>query len=127
MNSATKVTGPGVALKGETRRIAEYRRQGYENRAMPHIIYHGSQLLCPWPGCGYQIAGIDFQLEKMNDPARYSQLLAAWWQGAGLVGRCPGCRKYVLFSMQGKQAATDPVANGLEVLPDDWHQSAYLL
>jgi hypothetical protein len=106
------------------RRIAEYRRQGFEHRAIPHVVYHDPFLLCPWPGCGYRIAGIDFQLENLNDPAYYTQLLTAWWQGAGLVGRCPGCGQYVLFSMTDKQAVADPVATGLTVLPDDWQQNA---
>ena len=94
---------------------------------MPHIIYHGAQQLCPWPGCGFRIAGVDFQLEKVNDPARCNQWLAAWWQGSGLVGRCPGCGQYVLFSMQGKQAVSDPSTAGSALLPDDWYQNAYLI
>ena len=64
---------------------------------------------------------------NLNDPAGYTQFLTAWWQGAGLVGRCPGCGHYVLFSMTDKQAIPDPVAAGLTVLPDDWHQNAYVL
>jgi hypothetical protein len=118
---------PGAPAAEVERRLADYRRQGLKHQSMPHIVFHGSQLLCPWPGCGYRIAGIDFQLEKMNDPARYAQLLAGWWQGPGLAGRCPGCNQYVLFSMSGKLAVQDPAAAGLAVLPDDWHQHAYLI
>jgi hypothetical protein len=109
------------------RRLAEYRRQGFERRAMPHIIYHDLQVECPWAGCGFRIAGIDFQLEKLNDPARYAQLLAAWWQGSGLVGKCPGCGRHVLFGMTGKQTVPDPAAAGTALLPDDWYQNAYIL
>jgi hypothetical protein len=108
------------------RRVAEYRRQGFEHQAMPHIIYHGSHALCPWPGCGYRIAGIDFQLEQ-QDQAFYNRALAAWWQGAGLVGKCPGCGQYVLFGMNDKQGVQDPTAAGHVVLPDDWPQRAYIL
>ena len=117
----------GVTAEEAQRRIEEYRREGERRRAMPHIVYRGAHLLCPWSGCGYRIAGIDFQLEHLNDPALYSRLLAAWWQGQGLAGRCPGCRQYVLFGMSDKQAVADPAAAGLTVLLDDWHQHAYLL
>jgi len=55
------------------------------------------------------------------------QLLAAWWQGPGLAGRCPGCGRYVLFGMTGKQSVQDPAASGLTVLPDDWYQHAYVI
>src|SRR5437588_12744688 len=113
MSAAPKAAGSGVSPEEMERRLAEYRAQGFEHRTMPHIVYHDADILCPWPGCGYRIAGIDFQLEKLNDPARYGQLLAAWWQGPGLAGRCPGCGRYVLFGMAGKQTIQDPAAAGL--------------
>jgi len=125
--SGTTAKAAKVSPEEEERRIAEFRRQGFENRAMPHIIYHGAAVACPWPGCNVKIAGVDFQLEKMSDKARYSQLLTAWWQGPGLVGRCPGCGQYVLFSMGGKQAVQDPNTAGAALLPDDWHQAAYII
>ena len=81
----------------------------------------------PGPDAGLRIAGIDFQLEKMNDPPRYKQFLAAWWQGPGIVGRCPGCGNYVLFGMSDKQPVDDPAAAGLMVMPDDWYQNAYIV
>jgi hypothetical protein len=120
-------TKPDVVSPEEVaRRSAEYRRQGFERKTMPHIIYHGNHIGCPWPGCGYQIAGIDFQLDNY-DTAFHNQALAAWWQGPGLVGRCPGCDQYVLFGFNDKQSVVDPNAGGLVVLPDDWHQKAYIL
>ncbi len=127
MRTTAETAGSTLPAEEVERRLAEYRRQGFEHRAMPHIVYHAPYLLCPWPGCGFQIGGIDFQLENLNDPGRYSQYLAAWWQGPGLVGRCPGCQQYVLFGMNGKQAVPDPAAAGLTVLPDDWYQKAYIL
>ena len=107
-------------------RIAEYRRIGFERKAMPHVVYHGAWVACPWPGCGFQIAGIDFQLETA-DPDRYASLLAAWWQGAGLVGRCPGCHQFVLFTNNDKQCISDPAARGVVVLPEDWFQRAFTI
>jgi hypothetical protein len=125
VNTAAKNTLSAVPPEEVARRVAEYRRLGFEHRAMPHVVYHGPWVLCPWPGCGFRLAGIDFQLES-GDTASYTAGLAAWWQGPGLVGRCPGCQKYVLFSMSGKQCVEDPAAAGLVVLPDDWFERAYV-
>jgi hypothetical protein len=117
-----------VFPKEETeRRLTQYRDEAFKRKAMLHIIYHNQHVLCPWPGCGYKIAGIDFQLEKLNDPNEYNRLLSAWWQGQGLVGRCPGCGQYVLFGMAAKRAVADPIAAGLVMLADDWQQNAYLI
>lgn len=90
---------------------------------MPHITYPNHPL-CPWPGCGLSIAAVDFQVE--NIPERYQELLAAWYS-VGIVGRCPGCGKYVLFTPAGKQqVGADPATAGMAVLPDDWYQNAYI-
>ena len=126
MNNSTEMITPALPPEEMARRIAEYLRMGFEQRAMPHIVYHGPWILCPWPGCGFKIAGIDFQLET-GDPNQYAAYLAAWWQGAGLVGRCPGCQQYVLFTVNDKTCVADPVSAGLSVLPDDWFKKAYIL
>jgi hypothetical protein len=118
---------PAVSAEEIARRNADYRSEGLAHKAVPHIIYQDAHRLCPWPGCGYEIGGIDFQLEKLNDPAAYARLMAAWWQGAGLVGRCPKCREYVLFAMGDKRRVQDPAAFAAAMLPDDWHQTAYIL
>jgi hypothetical protein len=95
---------------------------------MPHVVYLAASLFCPWPGCAYRIELIDFQLEKMNDPSLYASAMAAWGihPDFGLVARCPGCQQFVLYGMTAKQPIGDPAATGLPVLPDDWHQTAYL-
>ena len=124
--SQTKETAtPTVPANEVARRVSEYRRMGFERKAMPHIIYHPPWDLCPWPGCGFKIAAIDFQLET-GDPASYAAQLSAWWQGAGLVGRCPGCNQYVLFGFNDKRCVSDPQASGLVVLPDDRYQRSYV-
>lgn len=105
--------------------LAEYRCEGFFRQAMPHVVYHAPHDMCPWPGCGCRIAGIDFQLDKMTDLPLRQKLHASWWQGPGLVGRCPGCRNYVLFGLSDKQMIPD-VATAV-VMPDDWFQSAYTL
>jgi hypothetical protein len=127
MSRVAHAPDKNVSPEEEQRRLDEYRQQGFGYRTMPHIIYHGAQQLCPWPGCGFRIAGIDFQLEKMADPKRYAELLAAWWQGPGLAGRCPSCGHYVLFALSGKQQVADPESSGYALLPDDWFQKAYIL
>src|SRR5207237_322161 len=81
------------------RRIDEYRRSAFAGRLPPQVVYQGAGQLCPWPGCGYRVAGIRFNLERMGGPATYENWLAGWWQGPGLVARCPGCKRYVLFGL----------------------------
>ena len=125
--STTDQVLPTVSREEIERRIAEYRRQGFERQTMPHGVYQDPFLLCPWTGCGFRIAAVDFQLEKYADPALYAGAVTAWWQGPGIAGRCPGCGKHVLFSMTKKQPVNDPVAAALTVLPDDWHQKAYIV
>ena len=95
---------------------------------MPHVVYLAESWFCPWPGCGYRIELIDFQLEKINDPALYSQVMTAWGiqPGFGIIARCPGSQRYVLFGLTGKQPIGDPIATGHPVLPDDWHLTAYI-
>jgi len=94
---------------------------------MPHIVYHPPFVDCPWENCSYAIAGVDFQLELMGDQSLYQRLLAAWWKGPGLVGRCPGCKKHVLFTMEDKQCVDDLGKFAEAALPDDWHKHAYFI
>lgn len=123
MNRSAEVDMPIVPPAEVARRLAEYRQMGFEKKAMPHIVYHSPWDICPWPGCGFKIASIDFQLE-MGD--NYVSQLAAWWLGPGLVGRCPGCNQNVLFGFNDKRCVSDPPDAGLVVLPDDWYQRAYV-
>jgi hypothetical protein len=109
------------------RRIEEYRREGFKRRAMPHAVYEDPYIVCPWGDCGYRIAAVDFHIEKMGDPGLHSRVISAGWQGPGIAGRCPGCGRFVLFSLSAKQPVDDPMAAGLTVLPDDWHQYAYIV
>ena len=108
-------------------RVRVYRDSGFERRAKPHIVFHPAFHGCPWPGCNFQIPGIDFQLELLGDEAAYERWLRSWWKGPGLVGRCPGCAQFVLFTMEQKLTVDDPQNYGDALLPDDWHHRAYLL
>jgi hypothetical protein len=124
VSPSTGTKPEAVPSEEVARRIAEYRRQGFERKTIAHLVYHGAHI--SWPGCGYQIAGIAFPLETYA-PAFHNQAVAAWWQGPGLVGRCPGCGQYVLFGFNDKQTVADPNTGGFVVLPDDWHQRAHVL
>ena len=95
---------------------------------MPHVIYLGLAILCPWPNCGFRIEMVDFQLEIWCDPAFYSQVMLAWGSQSdyGLIGPCPGCGQYVRFCLGEKRAESDPGLSELPILPDDWHRHAFL-
>jgi hypothetical protein len=71
--------------------------------------------------------GIDFRLDVQGDTSRQADWLAAWWNGPGLVGRCPRCGRYVLFGLEGKRAVSDPSPWGAAVLPDSWHEKAHIV
>jgi hypothetical protein len=121
--SAHATVSPGEA----NRRLQEYYDRGLQQQTMPHIIYRPPYVVCPWPNCSHSIAGVDFQLELMGDQALYQRLMEGWWKGVGLVGRCPSCGRYVLFSMRDKRPVQDPTEYAGALLPDDWHTKAYLL
>ena len=104
--------------------------QRLESRpVMPHAVYFAASMLCPWPGCGYGIAMIDFQLERLNDPLLYARVMKDWGSDPefGLIGRSPGCRDFVLFTSDRKVAVTEPLATGLPVLPDNWHDNSCIV
>jgi hypothetical protein len=108
------------------RRIAYARRVAYQAKSPPVVVYHPPMQLCPWSGCGYRIAGITFQLEKMVPPEEMGKWLAAWWLGPGLIGRCPGCHHLVLFDVQWKDTVEEPLTFHGPQLPDDWYLKARL-
>jgi len=101
-------------------RIAEYRRLGWQRRAPAQVVYQEPSVLCPWLGCGYRIDGIHFCLEKWANPALLEQYLFQWWNGPGLIGKCPGCHNLVLFDLTEKQRVEKSVQVPTELLPDDW-------
>lgn len=127
MDRATAEDPRAVPPEEVERRIAEYRRIGLQRRIPAQVVYPGAQALCPWPGCGLRIVGIVFQLDQMGDPAQASRWLASWWNGPGLVGRCPGCGQYVLFDVTEKRRVEDPADWGAALLPENWHQTSHLV
>ena len=95
---------------------------------MPHAVYDDANVLCPWPGCGYLIALVDFQLERLNRPDLYNRVMLGWGRrdGFGVIAPCPGCRRHVLFTDMGKVALEHPDQHDLPRLPDDWHERAVI-
>ena len=44
-------TAPAVPREESERRLAEYRRIGFQRQAPAHVVYHEEHLDCPWAGC----------------------------------------------------------------------------
>jgi hypothetical protein len=69
---------------------------------------------------------IDFRLEAhgrdVHDP-----LVRAWWNDTGFAGRCPGCHRWIHFTIQTKRAIAEEEAAQLPRLPDDWHVAAIIV
>ena len=105
------------------RRIEEYRRIGLERHLPAITIYREPDQACPWPDCGLVISGVDFQLDRLGVPG----LHAAWWQGPGLVGRCPGCGHLVLYGMKDKTCVEGTEGLSSMLLPDHWAKTARVL
>ena len=87
----------------------------------PHVHY--PEAGCPHPGCPQRLEWIDFRLEVHDDDVE-KPLMRAWHQGAGFVGRCPTCGRWIHFTTARMQTATDEQAAQLPQLPGDWFQNA---
>lgn len=90
---------------------------------MPHAWYQWS--LCPWPGCSFGVAGIDFRLETIN-PQLYAAGVAAWNVNCPLVGPCPRCGRLILF-FERTMARCVASPSGAVNLPGNWHTYAEFL
>jgi hypothetical protein len=103
----------------------ELYRQGGANRAMaPHVVYQDSS--CPHEGCRQELQAIDFRLEAFGRSV-HDLLVTAWWDDVGFAGRCPGCKKWIHFTIRGKRAIDDTAAKSLPQLPDNWADEAVIL
>ena len=127
MNPTAKLAASTVPPEEVARRLAEYRRLGLLRRAPADVVYQPPEDACPWPGCDARIAAIKFQLEKMGSNENLESLLMAWWSGAGLVGKCPGCSNPVLFFHAGKMAISGLAPTTSADLPDNWVQVAHIV
>jgi len=90
---------------------------------MPHVVYLGTNVFCPWPECKYQIEIIDFRIETMGNSALYARVMTEWGRlpGCGLIGRCPGCHQYVVFGPSDKTSIANIDMTSLPVRADDWY------
>ncbi len=127
MNRTFDISTEQVPPEEVERRVQEYRRLGYQRRLPVQVVYPDSEWKCPWSNCNYRIAGIHFQLEKMGDANAQERLLAAWWQGPGLVGKCPCCNRYVLYGLREKRTIADPTSMAEALMPEKWQQVAHLV
>jgi hypothetical protein len=100
-----------------------YRDGGLRVTASPHVHYDEST--CPHPGCSRHMEWIDFKLELHGDPEGiYKPLVRAWWDGSGIVGRCPSCKEWIRFTTLKMEAVDDNIAAKYQQLPDNWHTLA---
>lgn len=127
MSQASASTRPVVPPEEIARRIAEYRRLGYEHRTPPVMMFYSPHQTCPWPECDTRIVGVRFNLDRQGDASHQERWLAEFWQGPGLVGPCPGCGRHVLFGYETKQAVADPRAFPNALLPDSWADKADII
>jgi hypothetical protein len=118
---------PPVSPSELARRLAEYRKLGFEHRAPAQVVYQEPFVVCPWPGCGLRIDGIHFQLDKWLNQSQQDQLMDSWWKGPGLVGRCPKCGQYVLFGIESKTTVKDTSTFANAVLPDTWATESHIV
>lgn len=101
-----------------------YRQGGQERQMAPHVVY--SDATCPHARCGQKMQAIDFRLEAHGRKV-HDSLVRAWWDDTGFVGRCPGCNRWVHFTIRAKRAVSAEEAAQLPHLPDDWHTVAVIL
>ena len=127
MKSTADTATPPIPPVEVERRIDEYRRLGFQRQAPAQVVYQGAEILCPWSACGLTISGIHFQLECMGNDELRASLLASWWNGPGLVGQCPRCKRLVLFGLTGKRPVTNAAEAGAAVLPERWYEIAHLV
>ncbi len=87
----------------------------------PHVRYQEPK--CPHAGCPRVMEWVDFRLEVYEDDVE-KPLMRAWWAGAGFVGRCPTCERWIHFTPRAMQATSDEEASQLPQMPPDWHTNA---
>src|SRR5581483_8449215 len=90
---------------------------GQRRRQPPQVVYAVAG--CPHGACTQRLQAIDFRLEADGGPADASRI-DAWWDDIGFAGRCPGCGRWVHFTIRGKRAITEAEAAELPKLPDHW-------
>ncbi len=103
---------------------AVYRQGGADRAMAPHVIYQDAS--CPHQGCTQNLRAIDFRLEAFGRDV-HDPLVRAWWDDTGFAGRCPGCNRWIHFTIRQKRAIDDAQANALPQLPANWAAEAVIL
>jgi hypothetical protein len=103
---------------------AVYREGGAARTMAPHVVY--VEAGCPHAGCTQHLQAIDFRLEAFGRSV-HDTLVKAWWDDTGFAGRCPGCGKWIHFTIRGKRAVGDAEAAALPQLPVNWGTEAVIL
>ena len=101
-----------------------YRQGGREREMAAHIVY--ADATCPHAGCEQHMQAIDFRVETFGKEV-HDPLVRAWWDDTGFAGRCPGCHRWIHFTIRAKRAISAEEAAQLPQLPDDWHTAAIIL
>lgn len=118
-------TNPAGPTQAELDKMHDVYRKGGEDRAVaPHVVY--SDPNCPYPDCGHHLQAIDFCLERHGKDV-HDPLVRAWWADIGFAGRCPGCGRWIHFTIRSKRQLTDEEAAQLPQLPDGWENAATIL
>lgn len=79
---------------------------------------------CPW-GCGLRFGSVAFNVESYPlSRDRKRALFYAFYEGKGIVGRCPGCGREVSFSW--RRGISKPLCEKGEIpLPENWSDFAH--
>jgi hypothetical protein len=62
ISKLTEPTNLGVSEQEIERRMAQYRREAFQRRAVPHVIYHPPDVECPWPVSSQTLACLGLAL-----------------------------------------------------------------
>ena len=124
MSTATEQTKETAPPEEVARRIREFREAMYDRRVEAVVVWHPQYHRCPWPDCEFCIKGGRIPLERMGNEETYQRLIKAFWLGPGLVGRCPGCGRFVRYDVERKEAIPEPIPVDAVIMPDNWFQLA---
>ena len=103
---------------------ALYREEGSKRKMVPRVVYRDRS--CPHAECHQSMEGIDFRFETFGR-AIHDPLVRAWWDDVGFAGQCPGCGGWIHFTIRGKRAIDEAVAQSLPKLPANWADEAVIL
>jgi len=88
------------------------REGGLGAMMSPQVRYDGPG--CPHSSCWHRMEWIDFKLELRGDlEGVYKPLVRAWWEGTGLLGRCPVCHEWIRFTTFEMETVDEALRPGI--------------